>query len=207
MKYEPPQCETNEPLFAAFVYPGWHRSPYRPGVVERDLLANFRPYFPGHCRPPMPANGPYDDTDPDTAETQVRLASQAGIRAFMYFLYYGPDGFVMDEPMNLTFSASEKMGGDFMIAGTWCVRLPHAEFPVAPRDELELCAPNRLSAEVCIEDKPIELLTLRDLETLFGKNCSWTEIELNYQTGRPSKRSVGADRSSMHNSESGGEHD
>src|SRR6476469_3880473 len=98
----------DRPFFVAFAYPGWHPSPYRPGIVEWDLLASFRPYFEGHLAPPMPAQGQYNDADPETAREHGRMASEAGIRAFMYFLYYGKDGFVMGDPMKLTLEASAR---------------------------------------------------------------------------------------------------
>jgi len=176
------------PFFVAFAYPGWHPSPYRPGVDEWDLLANFRPYFEGHLAPPKPAHGPYSDVDPETAREHVRMASEAGIRAFMYFLYYGKDGFVMDEPMKRTLDACARSAEECYVAGTWCVRLPHNEFPIAPRDELEVPAASATSAEAQIEDKPIESLTLRDLEILLADDRSWSDILLSYEIARPRKR-------------------
>jgi hypothetical protein len=193
MKREQMSSRPEEPLFVAFAYPGWHSSAYRPGVVEWNLLENFQPYFPGHCPPPMPAHGQYDDADPATASRHVRLASQAGIRAFMYFLYYGPDGFVMDEPMKLTLDASAQLESDVSIAGTWCVRLPHNQFPVAPRDELDIPAAPATPREIDMEDKPIESLTLRDLETLLGDDDSWKDILLTYEVAQPRRRPVGPD--------------
>lgn len=181
------------PLFVAFAYPGWHPSTYRPGVVEWDLLTNFRPYFEGHRAPPRPVHGPYNDADPATARSHIHLARNAGIGAFMYFLYYGADGFVMDEPMKWTLSVSAQAGDDFFVAGTWCVRLPHNVFPVAPLDKLEIPVTSPVGDDVDIEDKPIESLTLRDLEALLGEDSSWESIMLGYEIARPKSRPAGPD--------------
>ncbi|CAN7651892.1 glycoside hydrolase family 99-like domain-containing protein [Trinickia sp. LjRoot230] len=187
-KPELPAGTIEGPFFVAFAYPGWHPSPYRPGVDEWDLLARFQPYFEGHLAPPMPASGRYNDAVPATAREHVRLATQAGISAFMYFLYYGKEGFVMDDPMKMALAASAECDDDFSVAGTWCVRLPHNVFPVAPSDELDMPALSATSADIDIEDKPIESLTLRDLETLLADDRWWSDILLSYEIARPRTR-------------------
>jgi hypothetical protein len=166
--------------FIAYVYPGWHPDPYRPGVDEWDLLKNFQPYFEGHTPPPRPIEGPYDDAQPTTAIAQVQLAASAGIEAFMYFTYYSGHGFVMSAPMTAASKAIDHVEDDFAIAGTWCVRLPHDQFPVPARDELESPGVPNHPPSGLLEDTPIELLTLRDLETLLGNNDPiWAGIAFN----------------------------
>lgn len=164
----------------AYVYPGWHASSYRPGVNEWDLLETFQPYFEGHTRPPAPVDGPYDDSDPRTVAEQVAQACGVGIEAFTYFTYYRPGhGFVMSAPMDRAYEHSEEIG-EFSVTGTWCIRLPYDRFPVPARDE-ELEVPVEPVVVPCrsLEDTPIELLTLRDLEELLGADDpSWHEITL-----------------------------
>jgi hypothetical protein len=164
------------PRFVAYVYPGWHADPYRPGVDEWDLLARFRPYFDGHQPPALPVDGPYDDTDPATALRQIAEASEAGIEAFTYFLYWGSGGFVMDRPMEIARDTAARAGAGFTIAGTWCVRLPHDRFPVVVGDALEPPGEVDLAA-LPAEDRPIHQLTIRDFEEIVPEwDDSWLDI-------------------------------
>jgi hypothetical protein len=175
----------NPPRYVAYVYPGWHLDPYRPGVDEWTLLGTFRPYFAGHLPLPRPLSERYDDTDPGTVASQIDLALSMGIEAFTFFMYFGSTGFVMDAPMQRAFEASSASNAAFSIGGTLCVRLPHDRFPVPARDELDLPPPLVRVPPKSLEGTPIELLTLRDLETLMGDGATdWMEIAL----GRSSPR-------------------
>ncbi|TWH52613.1 glycosyl transferase family WbsX [Rhodococcus rhodochrous J38] len=155
----------NRPVFIAYVYPGWHADSYRPKIDEWDLLFKFRPYFKGHQRPARPAYGLYDDTLASTASRQISEAQRYGIHAFTYFLYWGADGFVMGEPMEVAWRVSAHSSEKFMIGGTWCVRLPHNRFPVTPGDSLEIPEGAR-SDPLLLEDRRIDDLTIRELERL-----------------------------------------
>jgi hypothetical protein len=117
------------PELAAYVYPGWHRSPYRPGIDEWSLLDDFRPYFDGHAPPPRPSGGRYDDTLPETARRHVGLALEHGIERFTYFLYFRAGGFVMDEPVRAAFHEAGT-GTAMRLALTLCLRLPHQVLPL-----------------------------------------------------------------------------
>ena len=164
------------PRFVAYVYPGWHANAFRPGIDEWTLLDQFRPYFEGHMAPPRPANGPYDDSTRATAQAHIRMAVETGIEAFLYFMYYDGNGFVMSKPME---AALEEADEGFGIAGSWCVRLPHDQFPVPALDELEL--PSELSNTLTgkLEDTPLELLTLHDLQFLLEDDDPlWTMADL-----------------------------
>jgi hypothetical protein len=163
----------------AYVYPGWHPDPYRPGVDEWDLLNGFRAYFAGHERPPAPQAGPYDDRDPAVVGRQVDLARAAGIEAFTFFAYYRPgQGFVMAEPLDAALRAAAGRG-DFGVAATWCIRLPHDRFPVPPRDQMEVPVEPVPDPERALDDTPIELLTLRDLDQLLcSDDPAWAETVL-----------------------------
>lgn len=166
----------------AYVYPGWHPDPYRPGVDEWELLDGFRPYFEGHERPPGPLDGTagrYDDSNPATVAAQMALARAAGIEAFTFFTYYRPgEGFVMAQPMDAALEECARIP-DFGVAGTWCIRLPHDTFPVPARDQLEVPVEPVRDPDASLEDTPIELLTLRDLEELLGADDpAWAETVL-----------------------------
>jgi hypothetical protein len=146
-------------------------------------------------------NGPYDDAVPGTALSQVQLALSAGIEAFIYFTYYAGYGFVMSAPMTAAAKAIDNIDQHFAIAGTWCVRLPHDRFPVPARDELESPAVPNHPQSGLLEDTPIELLTLRDLETLLGSNDpAWDALAFNWDAIETAKCSAprGADGNAAH---------
>jgi Glycosyltransferase WbsX len=158
----------SKPTFVAYLYPGWHADPYRPGINEWDLIQNFHPYFKDHKRPPRPINGPYDDSDPATIENQLTLAYNSGINVFLFFTYFGLDGFVMSLPMETSIDISYRLDSNIEIAGSWCVRLPHDQFPVPARDILEITEKVQFMQSKSIKDKLIELSTIEDLEQLLG---------------------------------------
>lgn len=123
-------AESN-PNLIAYVYPGWHKSKYRPSVDEWNLLQNnFKPYFEGHLPPPKPLETMYDDSKIETSIHQINTASKFGLKAFTYFLYYLSGEFILSDPMNQTFEALSQMDSDFSVSLTWCLRLPHHSFPI-----------------------------------------------------------------------------
>jgi hypothetical protein len=164
------QGDRSHPCFVAYAYPGWHRSPSRPGVDEWSLLDRFQPYFEGHLPPPRPLHGPYDDSLPETARRHVDLARRHGISAFSYFLYSRGGRLLLSSPLYQALRAASACP-DFAVAATWCVRLPISEFPIPagagepphPSDP----APDP-TTDLAPEDKPLELLTPADLEALLG---------------------------------------
>jgi hypothetical protein len=104
------------------------------------------------------------------------MAVDAGIEAFLYFMYYDGRDFVMSKPMMV---ALQEAAADFGIAASWCVRLPHDQFPVPALDELELPSPPPHPFTGKLEDTPLELLTLRDLQFLLEEDDPlWTMTEL-----------------------------
>jgi hypothetical protein len=179
--------------FVAYVYPGWHADPYRPGIDEWQLLESFQLRYPGHRHPARPVDGPYDDDDPATTAGQIELARAAGIEAFSYFMYRGADGFVMDQPMR--HCAEFARAGEFSISATWCVRLPHDTFPVPYGDRLDPAWPTDPAAPLPLADRPIQQLTLRDFAHLIdGWDDSWLEVPLTPRLRRrPVAQTRGAD--------------
>jgi hypothetical protein len=121
------------PCFVAYVYPGWHKSLYRPDVNEWELLDLFRPYFDGHQPLPRPLNGGYDDSQQETALRQIELALEHGITGFTYFLYYLCDTFVLSSAMDAAYAVATD-SKDFKLSATWCFRLPLRKFPIKLHD-------------------------------------------------------------------------
>jgi Glycosyltransferase WbsX len=174
-----------EPRFVAYVYPGWHPDPYRPGVDEWELLDGYRPRFAGQEPPPRPLGGPYRDDTDETAARQAALAADAGIEGFTYFLYFKPDhGLVLDQPMRRMIAQDGPA-----VAGTWCIRLPHDQFPVAPRDHMELPDIPAVDPATPLEDRPIEALSMADLEELLGRDDRiWSTLAYDGTTYRGAPR-------------------
>lgn len=172
--------------FVAYVYPGWHSSEFRPETDEWTLLDGFQPYFDGHLPPLRPLSGPYDDARPEVTTRQIDLAQEAGIDAFLYFMYFGRDGFVLSAPMDN--AAAESRPG-FGIAGAWCVRLPHETFPLVGRTALEVPRRRVPRRGTDAETTPLELMTLRDLDDLFGSaDPIWAELVVGPDRGVGSRR-------------------
>jgi len=118
------------PTFVAYVYPGWHQSPYRPTLNEWELLDRFAPYFDGHLPPAKPLDGErYDDSKPQTALKHIHLAQSFGINAFTYFIYYASGEFVLSSPVTEAFRLAAEVA-PFEIGLTLCFRLPHVELPI-----------------------------------------------------------------------------
>jgi hypothetical protein len=117
------------PLYVAYVYAGWHRSPWRPHIDEWQLLDNFRSYYDGHDPFPRPVDGTYDDTRPETPARQIAVASHYGIDAFSYFLYSDTDRFIMAEGIDAAFAVAAD-NSTMALALTWCLRLPHHDLPM-----------------------------------------------------------------------------
>jgi hypothetical protein len=175
-----------QPEFVAYVYPGWHASDFRPDTDEWTLLDAFEPYFDGHLPPLRPLSGPYDDAQPEVTAWQVELARDAGIDGFLYFMYFGPDGFVLSTPMD---NAAAKAQPGFGVAGVWCVRLPHATFPLVGLMALEVPRRREPRRGVDVDTTPLELMTLRDLDDLLGPTDPiWAELLVGPDRGVGSRR-------------------
>jgi hypothetical protein len=116
----------------AYYYPGWHRSHWKE-LDEWELLDQSRPMFDGHEPLWRPVRVRYDDRDPRVVSEQIREAASHGIDGFTYFLYFGPDGYMLDVPTRKALDVAEATG--FGIGVTWCLRLPHQYFPIPLRDD------------------------------------------------------------------------
>jgi len=100
-------------------------------------MYTFHPDFSDHLPPPMPLDGPYDDSLTESAASHLATAAKHGISVFTYFLYYHSQGFVMNSPLDAAIAANE---GGLEIGTTWCFRLPHDRFPVITDEDPALGA-------------------------------------------------------------------
>jgi hypothetical protein len=194
---DPTRAPSPDPVrFVAYVYPGWHADPYRPGIDEWSLMDGYLQRYPQQEAPPRPLDGPYRDDTPEAARRQADLAVDAGISAFTYFSYFKPDvGFVMDAPMRRMLDATEAEGGP-TVGGTWCIRLPHDHFPVAPSDHMELPDIPEFDADTPLEQRPIEALSLDDLEVILGADDAlWEARAFDGTSGPRVRRSPSIDAS------------
>ncbi|HYZ76010.1 MAG TPA: glycoside hydrolase family 99-like domain-containing protein [Gaiellaceae bacterium] len=161
----PPELTTR---FIAYTYPGWHSASWRAGLEEWELMDTFVPYFPGHEPLPRPLDGPYDDSDPETARKQIRLARDAGIDGFTYFLFFDQSDFVLSRPLTAALDVVEADDETFSIGTTWCLRLPHHELPLGPETDGRGVAPPtpRSSKPAPAATTPAELAGTRGTSSL-----------------------------------------
>jgi Glycosyltransferase WbsX len=157
-------------IFIAYVYPGWHTSPHRPGTDEWELLDHFEPYFQGHIPPPRPIGSFYDDSLSETVCAQVALAEQYGISVFDYFLYYRHSEFILAAPLMNALGAAE-MQRQLGVAATWCIRSPIPTFPIPASTTafdgvLDDCNISYDDVALAPDEKPLESLTPSDLKKL-----------------------------------------
>jgi hypothetical protein len=172
------------PNFVAYVYPGWHSTPYRPGVNEWDLLSRFEPAFDGHPHPPAPLFGCYDDSVSDTARDQIALASRAGITGFIYFTYFSEASFVMNSPLQRAIEESPHIHPAFYVSASWCVRLPHRLFPVTSEDRYAIAHTDQ-PEKADFLDRPIEDTTLDNISELFEGSTVWRTLQIALDIGTP----------------------
>ncbi|HID97008.1 MAG TPA: hypothetical protein EYP57_02295 [Thermodesulfobacteriaceae bacterium] len=135
------------PTIAAYVYPGWHPCPerdrrFRPGWSEWDLVLRAKPRFPGHNQPRIPQKGIYDDSSPETAAMQARLARAHGIDLLVYGFFWSRGKRVLYRALDEGF-LGHGGGGDFPFSVMWANRMPRGVLPVKLKPE-RVIDPSRL---------------------------------------------------------------
>ncbi len=118
---------------AAYIYPGWHACPERdrgfpPGWTEWDLVLEAASRFPGHEQPRVPLHGPYDDSLPETAAGQIRLARAYGVDLFVYGFFWSRGKRVFEGALDRGFLGTGS--ADFPFAVMWANRMPREVLPV-----------------------------------------------------------------------------
>lgn len=157
--------------FIAYVYPGWHANAFRGDFDEWTLFDKFSPYFDGHQMPSRPAAGFYDDSQQSCSRRQVQEAADAGINGFTYFFYYGNDGPIMAEPLGaaLDAAAAADTVADtaFEVGTTWCLRLPHTNFPIPLVSDGMGISVDRITGKAAPDGE----FTIGELGRVLGPNC------------------------------------
>jgi hypothetical protein len=162
-------------VIAAYVYPGWHPIPERdrsfhPGFTEWELVYGCRPRFDGHRQPRLPAWGAYDDRDPVEVGRRVQLASQYGIDAFIYGVFWCRGKRVFEDALDRGF-----LGSDFPFAVMWANRMPRRVLPVQRPEEPVIDPARLVSSDV---DDFVALMQMCSYE--YMSKCSYIRI-----SGRP----------------------
>ncbi len=129
------------------MYPGWHDCSVRgksfPGSFsEWDLVLNAPKRFDNHYQPRIPARGIYDDSDPEVAANQVKLATAHGVDMFVYGFFWSRGKRALYKPLDEGFLKSKECD-EFLFAVMWANRMPRGVLPVknAPGPEID---PGRL---------------------------------------------------------------
>ena len=111
----------------AVYYPHWHRYPKgdewfgsnRWQEAEWAFVKSAKPRFPGHVQPIKPLPGYLDGKDPADVETEIELASNAGIDVFLYDYYYYNGEVTQEEAIEQGFLKAPNRG-KMKFALMWC---------------------------------------------------------------------------------------
>jgi len=87
----------SRPTILAYYFPNWHQDSqnaerHGQGWNEWQLLKSAKPRFDGHRQPRVPAFGYVDESVPEVMATEIDLAADSGIDAFVFDFYWYADG-------------------------------------------------------------------------------------------------------------------
>ena len=143
-------------------YPHWHRYPKGTEWFGKDwnegewnFVRTAVPRYPGHLQPMKPFPGYLNGSDPADVETEIELASNAGIDVFLYDYYYYGGKVTQEEALEQGFLKARNRG-KMKFALMWCYHERRDQFrpPVGQKDR-------RMLME--LDHTPDEFLGLVDL--------------------------------------------
>ena len=158
----------------AVYYPHWHKYPKgtewfgeKWNQGEWDFVKTAVPRYPGHNVPVKPIPGYLNGKDPKDVETEIALASNAGIDVFLYDYYYYGGKTTQEEALEEGFlKATNRDRMKFALM--WCYHERRDQFrpPVGQKDR-------RMLME--LDHTPEEFLGLIDLsiKRYFGRPEYW----------------------------------
>lgn len=102
----------SRPTILAYYFPNWHQNSqnterYGHGWNEWQLLKDAKPRFAGHRQPRIPALGYVDESSPAVMSTEIDLAADHGIDAFLFDFYWYADGPFLADALDLGYLKSE----------------------------------------------------------------------------------------------------
>jgi len=111
----------------AVYYPHWHQYPKgdewfgagRWQEGEWNFVKTAKARFPGHLQPIKPLPGYLNGKDPTDVETEIELASNAGIGVFLYDYYYYDGQVTQEEAIEQGFLKAPNRG-KMKFALMWC---------------------------------------------------------------------------------------
>src|SRR5690349_14521512 len=85
------------PKVLAYYFPDWHKDARNAAWFGADwdewvLLGQAGPRFEGHRQPRVPLDGPFDESTPENAARQIRMATEHGVNGFLVDYYWYDDG-------------------------------------------------------------------------------------------------------------------
>jgi hypothetical protein len=138
----------SRPTILAYYFPNWHADSqnaerYGRGWNEWQLLRDARPRFDGHRQPRVPMLGYSDEADPETMATEVDLAADHGVDAFVFDYYWYADGPFLSDALDQGYLQSpnrDRVQFALMWANhDWVDIFPatHGENPVVKRGAID----------------------------------------------------------------------
>ncbi len=122
-------------VIAAYIYTGWHTCSERnrelsPHFSEWDLVLDAPKRFAGHNQPRVPERGIYDDSTPETASNQIKLAREYGVDMFVYGFFWSRGKRLLHKALDTGFLGVNGENTGFPFSIMWSNRMPRGILPV-----------------------------------------------------------------------------
>jgi hypothetical protein len=149
---------TERPKILAYYFPDWHKDARNAAWFGKDwdewvLLNAAGPRFEGHRQPRVPLGGPFDESSPENAATQIRMAKEYGVDGFLVDYYWYDDGPYLQRALDEGLLKAEN-SADIEFALMWA---NHELVDIFPHDDPRNLQPTRL------KDGAIDRATFEEL--------------------------------------------